>query len=147
MDSPVRAACINHNDNDNDNDDNNNSKSNDDNNNSNNDNNDNRITIIIIIIIIIMIILIIIVIMMIIVMLLMIIMIILLTANLRTKILDFRGFDPSIILILRDGILMSIGDFLESLSQAILVGIMLVGRLGVEHYEYMALAKETSVFA
>ena len=27
---------------------------------------------------------------------------------------------------------MSIGDFLESLSQAILVGIMLVGRLGVQ---------------
>ena len=27
---------------------------------------------------------------------------------------------------------MSIGDFLEGLSQAMLVGIMLVGRLGVE---------------
>ena len=35
------------------------------------------------------------------------------TANLRTKILDFRGFDSSIILILRAGILMSIaGSFL-----------------------------------
>ena len=34
-------------------------------------------------------------------------------------------------LIIRGGILMSIGDFPESLSQAILVGIMLVGRLGV----------------
>ena len=34
-------------------------------------------------------------------------------------------------LMLRGGILMSIGDFLESLSQAILVGIMLAGRLGV----------------
>ena len=45
--------------------------------------------------------------------------------------MEFRGFDSSIILIIRGGILMSIGDFLESLSHAILVGIMLVGRLGV----------------
>ena len=36
-----------------------------------------------------------------------------LPANLRTKILDFRGFDSSIILILRDGFLMSKGDFQE----------------------------------
>ena len=35
------------------------------------------------------------------------------TANLRTKILDFRGFDSSRILIVRGGILMSIGDFPE----------------------------------
>ena len=55
------------------------------------------------------------------------------TANLRAKILDFRGFDSSTILILRGGILMSVGDFPESLSQAILVGITLVGRLGVRH--------------
>ena len=34
------------------------------------------------------------------------------TANLRTKIMDFRGFDSSIILILWDGILMSIGSSL-----------------------------------
>ena len=53
------------------------------------------------------------------------------TANLRTKIMDFRGFDSSIILFLSGGVLMSIGDFPESESQAILVGIMLVGRLGV----------------
>ena len=53
------------------------------------------------------------------------------TPNLPTNIMDFRGFDSSIILILRGGILMSIGDFPESLSQAILVGVMLVGRLGV----------------
>ena len=53
------------------------------------------------------------------------------TANLRTKILDFRGFDSGRILIIRRGIFVSIGDFPESLSQAILVGIMLVGRLGV----------------
>ena len=32
--------------------------------------------------------------------------------------MDFRGFDSSIILILRGGILMSIGIFPESLSQA-----------------------------
>ena len=52
-------------------------------------------------------------------------------ANLRTKILDFGGFDSSIILISRGGILMSIGDFPESLSQRILAGRFLVGRLGV----------------
>ena len=45
--------------------------------------------------------------------------------------MDFRGFDSSIILILRGGILTSIGDFPECLSQAILVGIMLAWRLGV----------------
>ena len=53
------------------------------------------------------------------------------TANLRTKILDFRGLDSSRILILRSGILMSIGHFPEVLSQRILVGTILVGRLGV----------------
>ena len=53
------------------------------------------------------------------------------TANLLTKILDFRGFGSSRILIQRGGILMSIGNFPETLSQAILAGIILVGRLGV----------------
>ena len=53
------------------------------------------------------------------------------TANLRAKILDFRGFDSSRIVILRGGILMSIGNFPESLSQAILAGRFSVGRLGV----------------
>ena len=55
------------------------------------------------------------------------------TANIctSTNIMDFRGFDSSRSLIIRGGIIMSIGDLLESLSQAILVGIMLVGRLGV----------------
>ena len=53
------------------------------------------------------------------------------TANLRTKILDFRGFDSSRILILRGGTLMSIGNFPESLSQAILVERFLIGRFGV----------------
>ena len=54
------------------------------------------------------------------------------TANLPTNIVDFRGLDSSIILILSGGILMSIGDFPESLSQAMLVGIMVVGGLGVQ---------------
>ena len=56
------------------------------------------------------------------------------TANLRTKILDFRGFDSSRILILRDGILRSLGIFPETLSQQILQpsGIKKVGfRSGV----------------
>ena len=52
-------------------------------------------------------------------------------ANLRTKILDFRGFHSSRILISRGGTLMSLGNLPESLSQRILVGIILVGRLGV----------------
>ena len=40
------------------------------------------------------------------------------------------GHSASIILILRGGILMSMEDFLEILSQRILVGMILVGRLG-----------------
>ena len=57
-------------------------------------------------------------------------------ASLPTKILEFRGSDSSIISILRGGILMSTGDFPEGLSQAILVGIILVGRLGVSDSEW-----------
>ena len=52
-------------------------------------------------------------------------------ANLRTKILDLIGFDSSIIFSLRGGIPRPIGNFMESLSQAILVVRTLVGRLGV----------------
>ena len=48
------------------------------------------------------------------------------TANLCTNIMDFRGLDSSTILMLRGGILMSVGNLPERLSQAILVGIMLV---------------------
>ena len=55
------------------------------------------------------------------------------THNLPTNIMDFRGFDSSIILILRGGIPRHIGNSPESLSQAILVGIMFVARLGVSH--------------
>ena len=53
------------------------------------------------------------------------------TANLRTstKIVDFRGFDSIIILLSRGGILMSTGNAPESLSEAILAGIVNV--LGV----------------
>ena len=54
------------------------------------------------------------------------------TANLPTNIAGFGGFDSSVILILMGGIPMSIGNFPEGLSQATLVGIMLVGRLGVD---------------
>ena len=53
------------------------------------------------------------------------------TPNLPTNIVDFGGSDSSVILIQRGGILMSKRDFPESLSQAMLVGTMLVGRLGV----------------
>ena len=53
------------------------------------------------------------------------------TANLRTKMLDFTGFDSSRTLVSRGGIPRPKGNFPESLSQAILVGIILVGRLGV----------------
>ena len=53
------------------------------------------------------------------------------TASLPTKILDFWGFDSSRILISRDGIPRPIVDFQEHLSQAILVGMILVGELGV----------------
>ena len=55
------------------------------------------------------------------------------TANLRTstKILDFGGFDSGRILIIRGGIPRPIGNLQESLSQAILEGIISVGRLGV----------------
>ena len=51
--------------------------------------------------------------------------------NFSTNIMDFGGFDSSIILILRGEIMMSIGDSPESLSQAMLVGVMLVGGLGI----------------
>ena len=53
------------------------------------------------------------------------------TANLPTTVVDFRGFDSSVILNLRGGILRYVGQFPENLSQAMLVGIMLVGSLGV----------------
>ena len=52
-------------------------------------------------------------------------------ANLRNKILDFREFDSSRILMLRGENPRPIGNFPESLSQGILVGTILVGRLGV----------------
>ena len=45
--------------------------------------------------------------------------------------MDFRGFDSSKMLFLRGGILMSTGGFPESLSRAMLVGVMSVGGMGV----------------
>ena len=51
--------------------------------------------------------------------------------NPPTNIVGFRGFDSSMMLIERGGIPRPIGDFPESLSQAMLLGTMLVGRLGV----------------
>ena len=53
------------------------------------------------------------------------------TPNLPTNIMDFRGFDRNIILILGGGIIMPTENCLESCCQTILVGIMLAGRLGV----------------
>ena len=52
------------------------------------------------------------------------------TPNLPTNIVDFRGFDSSIISIERCGILMSIGDLPESLSQAMLVGCNVSREIG-----------------
>ena len=51
-----------------------------------------------------------------------------LTANLRSKILDFGGLDSSRILIIRGGIFVSIGKFPDILSHRILVGIILAGK-------------------
>ena len=60
-----------------------------------------------------------------------------------TNIVDFRGFDSSTILALRGGILMSIGDFPEVLSQTMLLGTMLVGRLGVlEEHQWLCEGNE-----
>ena len=42
--------------------------------------------------------------------------------NLPTNIMDFRGFDSSVILILRGRIPRLVGNFPESLSQAMLIG-------------------------
>ena len=53
------------------------------------------------------------------------------TANLCTKTLDFRGFDSSVISMLRGGTLVFKGNSPEIMSRAILAGIILEGRLGV----------------
>ena len=62
------------------------------------------------------------------------------TPNPPTNIVGFRGFDSIIMLFLRGGIPWPIGDFPETLSQAMLVGVMLVGRLGVPGKERMGSA-------
>ena len=46
-------------------------------------------------------------------------------------IMDFRVFDSNMILILTGGIPRPTGDFPEGLSQGLLAGMLLVGRLGV----------------
>ena len=56
--------------------------------------------------------------------------IVVVTANLGTKILDFRGFDSRGVLILMGGIILSIGNLPETMSRRILAGIILVGRSG-----------------
>ena len=66
------------------------------------------------------------------------------TANLCTKILDFRGFDSSIILILRVGIPRPKGNSLGILSQRVLVGRFLVGRVGVPVPARIACARGVS---
>ena len=52
-------------------------------------------------------------------------------ANLLTKIMDFRGFDSSRVLVLWGGVLMSMGNSPEMLSRRLLVGKVLVGRLAL----------------
>ena len=59
------------------------------------------------------------------------------TANLGTRVLDFRGFDSGGILTLRGGILMSTGNFPEMSSQQNLSRDNLVGRLGISIYIYI----------
>ena len=63
--------------------------------------------------------------------------------NLRTKILDSRGFDSSRILILRGGILMSTGNIPEMLSQHIFSGVIFVGKWGVRWLEKAAAIPRT----
>ena len=58
------------------------------------------------------------------------------TANLPSNIVGFKGFDSSTILIQRGGIPRPKGNFPESLSQAMLVGITLVGKLGVPNVPF-----------
>ena len=56
------------------------------------------------------------------------------TANLPTNIVDFRGFDSNIMLILRVGIPRPIGDFPESLTRAMLVGCNVSREIGRNYY-------------
>ena len=65
----------------------------------------------------------------------------------QTKTLDSRGFDSGRILMLRGGILMPIGDFLEVTSQTILVGIVLAGKTGRMPQELATRASRASGYA
>ena len=60
--------------------------------------------------------------------------------------MDVRGFDSNIMLILRGGIPRPVGSFPEKMSQAILVGIILVGRLSVLCYLLLGVILETAAF-
>ena len=66
------------------------------------------------------------------------------TPNTRTNIVDFRGCDSSIILIIRGGILRPIGDFPESLSQAMLAGCNLSREIGREPHAEPTISVEGS---
>ena len=59
------------------------------------------------------------------------------TASLPTNIVDFDGFDSSIILVQRGGLLISIGDSPGILSQAILVGCDVSREIGRASREYV----------
>ena len=61
------------------------------------------------------------------------------TPGVPTNMVDVRGFDSSKTLILRGDIPRPIGDLTESLSQAILVGIILVGGSGVSFWKHIYL--------
>ena len=65
--------------------------------------------------------------------------------NLPANIVGLRGFDSSIILNSRSGILRPMGNFPESLSQAMLVGVMLAGRFGVHTCVHEPLASSPLV--
>ena len=67
------------------------------------------------------------------------------TANLRTTILDFRGFDSSRILILRGGIPMPTGIFLDISSQLNLVEVIMVRRLDVRTHLFCSSRPRCSI--
>ena len=65
---------------------------------------------------------------------------------LRANIVDFGGFDSSIALVLRGELLMSMGNFPESLTRAMLVGVMLVRGLGYIYIYMYVLNVSLSIY-
>ena len=59
------------------------------------------------------------------------------TANPRTNIMDFRGSDSSIILNLRGGIPRPVGNVLQNLTQAMLVGVIIYVCIYIYIYIYI----------